>query len=136
MSRSLSISDVVRGGFWLYTSSIVNNLSGFFYWMVISATGGPGVVGVVSAVVGFASLIVGLLNLGVGVGSQRFYGLAIGRGDRVGVSRYFWSVFFYALTVYGIVSLCIIYLGLLGYEFSGLSSLMLMFCSVFILFGV
>jgi len=33
---SPSLRRVVRGGLWLYLRSLVNNLSGFIYWMVIS----------------------------------------------------------------------------------------------------
>ena len=35
-----SLTRVVRGGLWLYPRSLVNNLSGFIYWMVNGFAGG------------------------------------------------------------------------------------------------
>jgi len=35
-----SLGKVVRGGFWLYASTVVSNLLGLAYWMAISAVGG------------------------------------------------------------------------------------------------
>ncbi|WFO75986.1 oligosaccharide flippase family protein [Desulfurococcaceae archaeon MEX13E-LK6-19] len=135
-AEEVSVGRIVRGGFWLYVSGVVNNLSGFLYWMVISVIAGPGVVGVVSAVVSFASLVAGLLNIGIDVGVQRFYGMAIGRNDKIRLSQYFWSAFFYTLLIYCLAFLCIFSLSLLGYGFSGLTPLMLMFSSIFILFNI
>ncbi len=130
-----SVSKIVRGGFWLYASSITNNVSGFLYWMVISAVTGPSVVGIVSAIAGFSSMIAGLVTLGIGTGSQRFYGKAIGEGDEMELSRYFWSSFIYATIAFGGASLLVISSALMGYRISGLSPLMLLFSGVFIAFN-
>ena len=88
MSR---VSRVVRGGFWLYGTSVVNNLMGFIYWMIISAIAGSEVLGTTSAVIGFSSLIAGVLGLGVAVGLQRFLGMCLGSNDVECLRRYFWS---------------------------------------------
>ena len=64
---SPSLARVVRGGLWLYLRSLVNNLSGFIYWMAISTIGGAEIVGLMSATVALASVVISFLSLGKGV---------------------------------------------------------------------
>ena len=64
---SPSLARVVRGGLWLYLRSLVNNLSGFIYWMAISTIGGAEIVGLTSATVALASVVISFLSLGKGV---------------------------------------------------------------------
>ena len=37
--------ELVKRGLWLYLRNLVNNLSGFIYWIAISAIGGAEIVG-------------------------------------------------------------------------------------------
>jgi len=64
-----SLTRVVRGGLWLYLRSLVNNLSGFIYWMAVSAVGGAEIVVLTNTTVALASVVTSfLLSLGeVGV---------------------------------------------------------------------
>ncbi|HDD64241.1 MAG TPA: hypothetical protein ENF53_03700, partial [Thermoprotei archaeon] len=59
---SPSLTRVIRGGLWLYLRSLVNNLSGFIYWMVISAVGGAEIVGFTSATVALAGMVTSVLS--------------------------------------------------------------------------
>ena len=111
MSR---VSRVVRGGFWLYGTSVVNNLMGFIYWMVISAIAGSEVLGTTSAVIGFSSLIAGVLGLGVAVGLQRFLGMCLGNNNAECLRRYFWSTASFTIVTYVGVGTVLATLSLLG----------------------
>ncbi|RLG88893.1 MAG: hypothetical protein DRO18_00465, partial [Thermoprotei archaeon] len=126
------VGRVFRGGVWLYLSNIVINVFGFVYWFVISAVAGPGVLGVTSAIVGLASLVAGFASLGVNVGVQRFLGYYLGRSDREGLRRCFWSVFFFSLAVFGCASSILLFLSLFNFHFHGFSSGMVLFSSVIV----
>jgi len=86
---SPSLGRVVRSGLWLCLRSIVNNLSGFVYWMVISAIGGAEIVGLTSATVALAGIVTSFLSLGEGTGVQRFVGACRGKGDVEGLLTIF-----------------------------------------------
>ena len=51
---SPSLTKVVRGGLWLYLRDLANTLSGFIYWMAVSAIGGAEIVGLTSTTVALA----------------------------------------------------------------------------------
>jgi len=131
-----SIGRVVRGGFWLYSSSIVNSFSGFIYWMIVSALAGSEALGLTSATVGFATLINGLLSLGVGTGLRRFLGQCIGLGDRDCLSRYLWTTVLFTAIVYVSASSLLYILSSLGYSLSSYSPEMLRIASFIVLIGV
>lgn len=97
---SQGLARVVRGGLWLYLRSVVNNVSGFAYWMAVSAVGGAEVIGLTSATVALAGSVSAVLSLGVGAGLRRFVGFHAGRGDREGVARYFWTVLLFRLATF------------------------------------
>ena len=130
---SQSLTRVVRGGLWLYLRSLVNNLSGFIYWMAISAIGGAEIVGLTSATVAFASIVTGLLSLGGEVGVQRFVGECRGRGDVEGVANYFWITTLFRIATYTPVGLAMIILGLSGASFGSLSSDILLYGGIIVL---
>ncbi len=108
------VSRVVRGGFWLYGSSIINGLMGFLYWLVISVIAGSEVLGTTSAVVGFSTLVAGVLSLGVGVGLQRFLGVCLGRGDSSCLREYFWSAALFSVMTYVLAGAALTSAGFLG----------------------
>ena len=114
MSREPSVTHIVRGGLWLYLSSVVNNVGGLFYWLVILAIGGSAVLGYTSATIGLAALVAGLASLGVPLGLQRFIGKSLGENDKAKVREYFWTSLTFMLTVYSAASLILLLLGLLG----------------------
>ena len=130
------IGRVVRGGFWLYGSSIVNNFSGFIYWMIISALAGSEALGLTSATVGLAGLINGLLSLGIGTGLRRFLGQCIGLGDRDCLSRYLWTTVLFTAIVYVSTGSLLYVLGSLGYSLWSYSPDMLRIASFIVLIGV
>ena len=130
------VKGVVRGGFWLYGSSLVNNFSGFLYWMVISAIAGSEVIGFTSATVGFASLINGLLALGVGAGLRRFLGYCIGLNDRDCLSRYLWSTVLFTAIVYVVAGSVLLLLGSMGVGFWSYSPSMLCIAGFLVLLGM
>ena len=132
----MSVTKVIRGSFWLYLSSIVNNLSGFFYWLIISTVAGSRVLGITSVIVGFASLVNAILNMGIGQGTIRFFGKVIWSNDKKRLSEYFWSSFMFMLSVYGLASLAILLLSQSGLTLYNLKSDFLKFASIYILLGI
>lgn len=132
---SSGLSRVVRGGLWLYFRSLVNNLSGFFYWVVISAVGGVEIVGLTSATVALAGVVMGVLSLGEGVGVRRFVGVCVGRGDREGVARYFWSVALFRFITYVLVGLMMMAFSLFGLVSRYLNGGMLFYAGVMVVLG-
>ncbi len=132
---SPGLARVVRGGLWLYLRSLVNNLSGFIYWMVISLIGGAGIVGLTSATVALAGIITSFLSLGGEVGVQRFVGACRGRGDREGVTNYFWTATLFRIATFIPIGLAMMVLSLVKLSFWGLSSDMLFFAGVMVLLG-
>ncbi len=100
--------------------------------MIISALAGSRIVGVVSAIMGFSSMIIALLDLGASIGVQRFYGMAIGRGDRGALSTYFWTLFTYLSIVYGLASLTTVSLAFTRASVGGIEDSMLLFASIYI----
>lgn len=130
------IGGVVRGGFWLYGSSIVNNFSGFLYWMVLSSLAGSEVLGLTSATVGLATLFAGILGFGVDTGLRRFLGKCLGAGDSVCLSKYLWSTLFFALGIYFVAGAGFLLAGASGIGFWSYSPEMLMLASVFIFMSV
>lgn len=129
----MSVKRIIRSGFWFYASSILNNLSGFVYWMFISAVAGPSVVGITSAIAGIVSLISGLVNLGISTGSLRFFGKSLGENDRQSLSIFFWTSSLYSFVSYSLSGLLVLSLGLSGYTFGEFTSKMFVFVGVFVL---
>ena len=124
---SLGLARVVRGGLWLYLGSLTNTLSGFIYWMAVSAIGGAEIVGLTSVTVALAGIVSGFLSLGEEAGVQRFVGACKGRGDREGIASYFWSTTLFRIDTFAPVGLAMIVLGSLGLSFGGLDSDMLFY---------
>ena len=133
MSRSLSVSDVVRGGFWLYASSIVNNVFGFIYWSVISRIGGSTIIGLTSATIGLASLVIGVLALGTPIGLQRFLGRE--RRNLENLARYFWSTASFLFILYLTSSTILYFLGCIGFSFSSFRPEMFRVAALIVLLG-
>ncbi len=131
-----SVGRVVRGGFWLYGSSIVNNFFGFLYWMVISALAGSEVLGFTSATIGLASLINGLLNLGINVGLTRFLGRCIGLRDRDCLLKYLWTTTLFTAIIYIATGTMLHVLGSLGYCLWSYTPEMLRIAGIMVLLGV
>ncbi len=129
------VKDVVRGGFWLYGSTLINNFMGFIYWMIISAIGGSEVLGITSAVIGFASIISGFLNLGVPIGVQRFLGRSIGMNDREGLIKYFYTTLSFMLFVYLSASTILFLLSYTGWSLGNISPEMLRVASIIVMLG-
>ena len=117
-SQGITVGRVVKGGFWLYLSSIVSNIQGFFYWLIISKVAGAGVLGLTTAIIGLGSLIAGVLSLGIPTGVQKFLGKCLGENDRECMSRYFWSSLFFTMITYVTVGAVIMLAGTLGIGFS------------------
>lgn len=74
METGTETKRVIRGGLYLYLRSIVNNLTGFAYWLVISAIAGPSVLGLTSLVAATASFISGAADLGISSSLTRHSG--------------------------------------------------------------
>ncbi|RLE79104.1 MAG: hypothetical protein DRJ52_09105 [Thermoprotei archaeon] len=134
-SELTTVSKVLKGGSWLYLSSIFTNFFGFIYWFAISVIGGPSVLGYTSAIIGLASLINGVLGLGSGIGLQKFVGNCWSRGDRKGLATYFWSTIIFSALIYSIVSLAMILIALSGFSYSKFSPEALIVCSLLVALG-
>jgi len=130
---SQSLTRVVRGGLWLYLRDLANTLSGFIYWMAISAVGGAEIVGLTSATIALASIVSGFLSLGEEAGVRRFVGTCKGRGDREGIANYFWTTALFTMITFIPIGLAMMALSLLGLSFGSLGSHMLFYGGIIVL---
>ncbi len=99
-------------------SSIVSNLQGFFYWLIISKVAGPSILGLTTAVVGLGSLIAGFLSLGMAIGIQKHLGKCFGLNDFDGALKYYWSTFTFTVMIYTLVGASLYFAGYSGFSFS------------------
>ncbi len=137
MSESVrSVTRVVKSGFWLYLSMIVNNVGGFIYWLIISWVAGPGILGVTSATIGLAAIVNALLNLGIGVGLQHHIGICTGLSDKECLRRSFWSVIILPTILYLGTGLSLIMLGFSGFGFLNFSPKMITFAGILVCLGI
>lgn len=119
------LASIVRGGFWLYGVSLVNNVGGFLYWIIMSRITPPQALGITSAIIGVAQVAVGLLSLGMADSFRRMLGESIGRGDEESLARYYWTGFSLLLFLHLAVSSLFLVAGLVGYGFSKFAPLQL-----------
>ncbi len=135
-SKRFSIGSIVRGGFWLYFSSIADNFLGFIYWMLVSALAGPTAIGISSAISSLSGLVLSLLGLGIGTGILRFFGMFLESDEEGRLKTYFWTALVFCSLVHLLAGILFTLLGIMGYEFSGLSGSMLIFASLMIVAGI
>ncbi len=129
------VGRVVRAGFWTYGLSLVNNVFGFGYWLVISSLAGSEVLGLTSATIGLSALVIGIIALGVPAGVQRFLGREWGRGDLESFRTYFWSTLFHLAASYLVAGTLLLALGVAGVGFLNFGPEMLKMASVLVLLG-
>ncbi|MEM0047237.1 MAG: oligosaccharide flippase family protein [Fervidicoccaceae archaeon] len=137
LERESQIGRVFSGALWLYLSTIVSNLQGFFFWMIISRLGGGEIVGILSVVVGLSSLVGGLVNLGINTGLSRFTGYCLGidENPRKCATEYLWTASIFSLLVYTMGSLTILAIGYFFPGAYGYSRSMMLFAAIFNLFS-
>ena len=134
--EEVSISRVVRGGFYLYLTSIVNNASGFLYWLVILTIGGSEILGYTSTTVGLATLTVGILSFGITRGVQRYLGKSLGEKNINKLKTYFWTTTYFLLIIYATTALAMYILGVLGITFGNYKPQMLQTASILVFLGI
>ena len=123
----------MRGGFWLYASTVVSNLLGLAYWMAISAVGGAEVLGITSTVVGLATVINGALGLGTATGVQRFLGMWA--NDREQKAKYFYTTLAFTAAVHASAAAALFVMGLAGTSLGELTPQMLTAAGVLVALG-
>lgn len=128
------LTRIVRGGLWFYLASIVNLISGFLYWLVISVTAGPVILGYTSAIIGLFSIISGVLNFGLGTSIRRYLGAC--RGERKCILEYLWSGAWFLTIIYSISGSILILLGLTGFVFGNYTVEMILFTGFLVILGV
>ncbi len=126
---------IVKGGIWFYGTSLINNLSGFVYWMIISKIAGSSVLGTTSAVVGVASLVNGVLGLGIPTGIQRYVGRAIGEKDLQEMKIYFWTGAIFSLAIYISSAVVLFTISGLGLSIGNITPQMFRMASLLVLLG-
>ena len=129
------VGKLVRSGFWLYLSSLTNNLSGFIYWLLISRLAGPRILGLTTATIGLAALVTGVMSFGITFALQRFVGECRGKNDHRCESEYFWGAFLVSVVTYIGTGLALLLTGLMGESFSNYSPVMLETTGVIVLLG-
>ena len=134
--EEVSISRVVRGGFYLYLTSIVNNAAGFLYWLVILTIGGSEILGYTSTTVGLATLTTGILSFGVNRGVQRFLGKTLGQNNIQELKTYFWTTTYFLLATYTVAAIAMYTLGSLGLVFGNYKPQMFQTASILVFLGV
>jgi len=130
---NISVEHVVRGGLWLYGVTVVQSITGSLYWLIISAIGGPSVLGYTNAIVSLSVLVTSLLSLGVDFSVQRFIGKSLGRNDRESVQSYFWTSAIIFLITHIAASATLLALGLAGLSLGNITSRMLILTSFLLL---
>lgn len=128
-----AVARVVRGGFWLYASSVVSNVGGFIYWLLISWIAGSAILGLTSVTVGFAALINGVISLGIGMGLRHFLGHCLGEGDIGCFRRYLWTGLTFSLITYSTASAALAIAGAVGLGVAGLTPDMVRMASILVL---
>jgi len=134
--EEVGISRVVRGGFYLYLTSIVNNAAGFLYWLVILTIGGSEILGYTSTTVGLATLTTGILSFGVTRGVQRFLGKTLGQNNIQELKTYFWTTTYFLLATYTVAAIAMYTLGSLGLVFGNYKPQMFQVASILVFLGV
>ncbi len=123
-----SATKILRGGLWLYLSSVVNNFFGFIFWLTISAIAGPNVLGVVSAVIGLSSMVMNLTSLGIPIGMQRFLGMYVSRRELF--AEFFWSSTLLLLSIELTVAVALTAMVLMGIPILNFSAPMILVASL------
>jgi len=116
-------ASIVKGGLWLYASRVVNMVSGFAFWLAVSAIAGPTPLGVASAVLGLSSMIGAVASLGMPRGLMRFLGMHA--ADRGEASKYFWSTVLAMTGLAALASTSLALAGALGLGIAGYTPQML-----------
>ncbi len=129
------LEEVFSSGLWVYLANIVNTITGFVYWLLISKIAGPSVVGLVSATIGLAGVISSLLNLGMSTGLIRLLGEYI----RTNISRsriYFWTVFLFyeGMAFSAFIVFTLLYINNIG--FAEYTPLMMLLASIYVLMNL
>ncbi len=132
---STGLERVFSSGLWVYLSNIVNTVTGFVYWLLISKIADPSVVGLVSATIGLAGVISSLLNLGMSTGLIRLLGEYI-KKDKYKSRKYFWTVFLFyeSMAVSTFLIFVILYLNNIG--FAEYTPIMIVLASVYVLMNL
>jgi len=135
MKRGLSFSRVLRGSFWLTVGTLVANLFGFVYWLLVSPVVSPNAVGRAAVIIAVESLLLSTLSLGIPNGVIRFLGRDHGKGDTIALGKHFYSNLLLMIVVDAVAGLTLLTLGLNGYAVGPLDPESLLFTSLLILFG-
>ncbi len=118
-----SLGRLVKSGTWLYLTTIINNVSGYIYWLLVTMLAGPEVLGLTSATIGLGATVGGVAGLGVAAALQRH--IAACRGDAKCMSEYFWTSLVFTLAVYSVAASALYGAGLAGLNVSGYTPEML-----------
>ncbi|RLG75275.1 MAG: hypothetical protein DRO23_04450 [Thermoprotei archaeon] len=129
----LNIRYIIKGGFWLYSATVVQSIAGFLYWFILSAIGGLNVLGYTSTIVSLSVLIAGLLSLGVDFSVQKFIGKSLGNRDNDSLRLYFWTSALIFLGIYMAFSTILLFLGLANINLGNIAPKMLILTSLLLL---
>ena len=77
----MSVGPIVRSSLWLYIGSIIFNVLGYFYWVIISFFTTPEIVGSASGIIAIEGLLLAAASLGVPTGIRRFLGASWAKSD-------------------------------------------------------
>lgn len=131
----MSASRVIRGGIWLYIRSLVNDATGYIYWLLISSIAGAEILGFSSATVTLATLVSGTIDLGIPAALQRFLGVSLGREDNESLGEYFWNALAFALASKLMIGLSLMLAGLSGIKLFRLDPEMLEYAGALVCLG-
>ena len=108
------VSAVIRSSLWLYLGSMVNNLVGFVFWVLLYAIAGAKDIGTASAVISLAYLVSSAVSLGAGVGMSKWLGHCVSRNDKLCEATYFWSAFTYVLLANSLSATILLLISVIG----------------------
>lgn len=96
-SDSTHFAYIFRKGALLYLDSIMINLIGYVYWVVIGQIGGAESVGYASVTISLAWIIQGIILFGLPIGLQRFVGKSFGKNNFSQLSQYFMTAYLFTI---------------------------------------
>ncbi len=110
----MSLAKVFRGSIWLSFASILANLFGLIYWILVSSMVNPATIGKAATILAIGSLIASTTSLGIPTGVMRFLGIGLGHREPATLGRYFYSSLAFILVLDVIAGSLFLALGLLG----------------------
>lgn len=130
---SSSVAMVARASMYLYLSTIVSQVSGYLFWLVMTGLIGAEGLGYVAALSSLSSLLASLISLGTGQALTRYIGECYGRNELNELKRYLSSAIAFTATATSVVFLIMMAMAVLNVGVTAYTPAMLLLASLMVL---